>query len=205
MKNSLQVFNYEGSTVRTVMLDGEVWFVAKDVCDILEISNVSKAIQELDDDEKSTLTISEGTSPKGGNPNMNVVSESGLYALIFKSRKPEAKAFARWVRHELLPQVMHTGSYGNPSAVRVLADQQSSLRSRRKVWISLLEAITSVEKILCVPTPSGVRFALPEHSEEDRNELLFLRSLFTSAKELMQNKLRNIDQRDNMLDQLMKY
>ena len=205
MKNSLQVFNYEGSTVRTVMLDGEVWFVAKDVCDILEISNVSKAIQELDDDEKSTLTISEGTSPKGGNPNMNVVNEPGLYALIFKSRKPEAKAFARWVRHELLPQVMHTGSYGNPSAVRVLADQQSSLRSRRKVWISLLEAITSVEKILCVPTPSGVRFALPEHSEEDRNELLFLRSLFTSAKELMQNKLRNIDQRDNMLDQLMKY
>ena len=206
MESSLQVFNYEGSNVRTVLMNEEVWFVAKDVCDILELDNVTQAINSLDDDEKMTLSQSEGHSGKrGGAQSLNVVSEPGLYALIFKSKKPEAKAFARWVRHELLPQVMHTGSYGNPSAVRVLADQQSSLRSRRKVWISLLEAITSVEKILCVPTPSGVRFALPEHSEEDRNELLFLRSLFTSAKELMQNKLRNIDQRDNMLDQLMKY
>ena len=73
------------------------------------------------------------------------------------------------------------------------------------MWISLLEAVSSLEKILCVPTPSGVRFALPEHAEEDRSELVFLRSLFLSAKELMQNKLHSIEQKDDMLSRLMKY
>lgn len=111
MTSALQVFSYKEQEMRTVMVDGEVWFVAKDVCDILELNNVSKAIQELDDDERSSLTISEGTSPKGGNPNMNIINESGVYALIFKSRKPEAKAFSRWVRHEVLPQIRQTGSY----------------------------------------------------------------------------------------------
>ena len=111
MQNSLQVFDYEGSNVRTVILDDEVWFVAKDVCDILGLDNVTQAISTLDDDEKMTLSQNEGHSGKrGGAQSLNVVSEPGLYALIFKSQKPEAKAFARWVRHELLPQVMHTGS-----------------------------------------------------------------------------------------------
>ncbi len=215
--NALKVFDYKGSTVRTVTLNGEVWFVAKDVCDILELKNVSQAIQELDDDEKSSLCFSEGTSPKGGNPNMNIVSEPGLYALIFKSKKPEAKTFARWVRHELLPQVMHTGSYSripvdarpevdaNAESLRVLAAQQANQHARKTLWLSLLHAVSDLESMLCIKAPSGVGFVLPKHSEEDRSELLFLRSIFTSAKELTQNKIRNIEQREHVLDSLMKY
>ena len=165
MQNSLQVFNYEGSNVRTVMLDGEVWFVAKDVCDILEIKNARDAISELDDDERSTVTISDGNR---GNPNMNVINEPGLYALVFKSRKPEAKAFARWVRHELLPQVMHTGSYirMNAESINVIAAKQSTLRISKKLWLSLFSAISDTEKLLNLPTPSGVCFALPEHEKK---------------------------------------
>ena len=111
MNNALQVFNYNGSVVRTVDKDGDVWFVAKDVCDVLELTNPTEAIKELDEDEKSSLRITEGTANKGGNPNMNVVSESGLYALVFKSRKPEAKKFRKWVTGTVLPQIRRTGSY----------------------------------------------------------------------------------------------
>lgn len=111
MNNALHVFDYNGSAVRTVNKDGEIWFVAKDVCDVLELTNPTVAIEELDDDEKGSLRITEGTSPKGGNPNMNIISESGLYALIFKSRKPEAKKFRKWVTGTVLPQIKRTGSF----------------------------------------------------------------------------------------------
>ena len=108
MTKELQVFSYKGAAVRTVERDGEVWFVAKDVCDILEITNARDAVSELDEDEKNTVAISDGNR---GNPNMNIISEPGLYALVLKSRKPEAKAFSRWVRHEVLPSIRRTGSY----------------------------------------------------------------------------------------------
>lgn len=104
MTNALQVFSYKDRQVRTVERDGEVWFVAKDVCDILELSNPTEALRALDEDEKNTLRISEGI-PERGNPNMNLINEPGLYKLAFKSRKPEAKSFSRWVRHEVLPML----------------------------------------------------------------------------------------------------
>lgn len=111
-KSAIQVFEYDGSRqVRTVEKDGEMWFVAKDVCDILEHTNARKAVKSLDDDEKSSVTISYGTSKLGGNPNMVIVNEPGLYKLIFKSRKTEAKNFTRWVTHEVLPSIRKTGAY----------------------------------------------------------------------------------------------
>ena len=112
MSNALQVFNFEKRDVRVVMKDGDPWWVAKDVCDVLELSNPSEALKGLDDDERGSLRISEGTSPAGGNPNMNVITESGLYALIMRSNKPEAKRFRKWVTSEVLPALRKTGSYG---------------------------------------------------------------------------------------------
>ena len=108
MTGELQVFSYKDAVVRTVERDGEVWFVAKDVCDVLELDNPTEAIRPLDEDEKNTLRISEGNR---GNPNVNIINESGLYALVFRSNKPEAKAFSKWVRSEVLPQIRRTGSY----------------------------------------------------------------------------------------------
>ena len=117
MTNALQVFRYKDKQVRTVEHDGEVWFVAKDVCDILELENVSKAVSALDDDEKMTLTNSEGHSgQRGGAQSYNVINEPGLYKLAFKSRKPEAKNFTRWVTHDVLPTIRKTGSYTIPGA-----------------------------------------------------------------------------------------
>ena len=109
---NLQIFNYESNKVRIISgEDGEPWFVAKDVCDILELANARDAVSILDDDEKSSVRISDGTSPKGGNPNMNIISESGLYTLIMRSNKPEAKKFRKWVTSEVLPSIRKTGCY----------------------------------------------------------------------------------------------
>lgn len=101
-------FDYSGRQVRTVTRDGEPWFVAADVCGVLGISNPSQAMTYLDDDERdSTLISNEG----GQERTTNIINEPGLYSLILRSRKPEAKAFKRWVTHEVLPAIRKTGRY----------------------------------------------------------------------------------------------
>lgn len=109
MSTEIQRFDFKGAALRTLTDEaGEPWFVAKDVCDVLELSNVGQALARLDDDEKSSITLNDGTP---GNPNKAIVSESGLYALVLASRKPEAHEFKRWVTHEVLPQIRRTGGY----------------------------------------------------------------------------------------------
>lgn len=106
--NMLKVFEKaEFGRVRVVECEGEPWFVAKDVCECLELTDVSKTISLLDDDEKGTNSI----RTPGGEQQMLVVSEPGLYSLILRSRKPEAKAFKRWVTHEVIPSIRKTGGY----------------------------------------------------------------------------------------------
>lgn len=106
---SVQAFqNAEFGEIRVVNQNGEPWFIAKDICDSLGLSQVSRAVSSLDNDEKNTLTISKGIK---GNPNKVVISESGFYKLSMKSRKPEAKKFQRWVTHEVLPSIRRTGGY----------------------------------------------------------------------------------------------
>lgn len=106
--NQLQnIFHYNGARLRTIVKDGEPWFVARDVCDILEIGNASMALERLDDDEKGISLI----ETPGGKQKVGVVNEAGLYALVLGSRKQEARQFKRWVTHEVLPSIRKTGSY----------------------------------------------------------------------------------------------
>ena len=95
----------------------EIWFVAVDVCRVLEIDNVSQALTRLDDDERGSIILNEGTSAKGGSPVRSIVSEPGLYHLIFQSRKPEAKKFQHWVYHEVLPSIRKYGYYVAPQKI----------------------------------------------------------------------------------------
>ena len=109
--NEIQLYNYGNSAVRIVMYGNPpaAWFVAKDVCDILGYSNERKALADhLDEDEKNTVTIRYGNR---GNPNMNIISESGLYCLTLRSNMPKAKEFRKWVTGTVLPQIRETGSY----------------------------------------------------------------------------------------------
>ena len=103
--NELSIFNYGQNEVRTVQVDGEPWFVAGDVCSILDITNTTRATDGLDDDEKGLHTV----NTPGGNQQVSIVNEPGLYSLILRSRKPEAKAFKRWITHEVLPTIRKTG------------------------------------------------------------------------------------------------
>lgn len=112
-KPEIQLFqNAEFGTVRTIIIDGEPWFVAKDVCDILDINNSRQAMTRLENFEKNTVILNDGNK---GNPNMTVISESGFYALVLSSRKPIAKPFRIWVTCEVLPSIRKTGKYESPN------------------------------------------------------------------------------------------
>ena len=138
--NGITVFTNEelNSELRTITFDDEPWFVAKDVCDSLDIQNVTQALEkaELDDDERSIFKI-------GRQGDTNIVSESGLYALVMNSRKPEAKDFKRWVRKEVLPSIRKTGNYSSESGdpVLILArkvleqeDQLNTFKAKDRVF-----------------------------------------------------------------------
>ncbi|HIA3153573.1 TPA: BRO-N domain-containing protein [Escherichia coli] len=112
----LVVLRFDGVNVRVVYLNGDPWFVAKDVCAALELSNSRMALQALDDDESNTVTLTYGIR---GNPNHSVVSESGFYKLIARSRKAVtpgtfAHRFSNWVFRNVIPGIRKTGAYGIP-------------------------------------------------------------------------------------------
>ena len=91
-------------------LEGEPWFVAADVCRALGLGNSSMAVSKLDDDEKMTLSLTDSHSNQRGGAQMaTIINEPGLYALVLSSRKPEAKAFKRWITHEVIPSIRKTG------------------------------------------------------------------------------------------------
>lgn len=104
----IQTFeNADFGAIRVSTVEGEPWFVAKDVCDALGISKYRDAVSRLDDDERGSVLV----DTLGGAQETSTVSEPGLYKLIMRSRKPEAKAFQRWVTHEVLPAIRKTGGY----------------------------------------------------------------------------------------------
>lgn len=112
--------------LRIFVIDEEPWFLAKDVCDALGLSNVTEAVRNLDDDEKSNISNSEVAQNGGRNP--LIISESGFYKLAMRSRKPEAKSFQRWVTHEVLPSIRRHGMYATPQAVEeMLADPDTMI------------------------------------------------------------------------------
>lgn len=115
MNDELQVWNYNTHEIRTVTKDGEPWFVAKDITDVLGLGDRTMAVQNLEESEKGKTDV--GTL--GGVQSMIIVNESGMYALIFKSRKKEAKAFRSWVTGTVLPAIRKTGSYSLPSSKNV--------------------------------------------------------------------------------------
>lgn len=107
MLNALQSYQYDDRPVRVVMVMGEPWFVANDLCAVLALSNPRDALAKLDEDERGVAL----TDTLGGQQSMNIVSESGLYNLIFRSRKEEAQRFRRWVTGEVLPSIRKHGRY----------------------------------------------------------------------------------------------
>ena len=150
MSNELQVFNYtEAHQIRTTVIDGEPWFVAKDVCDVLELSNSRKAVKSLDDDEKMTVTNSYGHSgQRGGSQFMTFVNEPGMYKLIFRSKKPEAKQFTRWVTHEVLPSIRKSGIYLTDKAADAYLNRPEEFAAMAARCSALERKVEAMEKKL---------------------------------------------------------
>lgn len=136
MTNEIQVFNNNDfGELRTIEKDGEIWFVAKDVCGALELTNPTMALGRLEDDERAKFNL-------GRQGNANIVNEYGLYSLVLASRKPEAKSFKRWVTHEVLPSIRKTGQYSNLpqdylSALKALvASEEAKQKAEQELTIA---------------------------------------------------------------------
>lgn len=169
----VQVFKYLGVnpehsiyTVRCVLGEnGEPLFVAADVCKVLELDNPTEALSGLDSDEVNTLRIAEGIR---GNPNMRVITEAGLYSLILRSRKPEAKTFKRWVTHDVLPSIRKHGAYMTPAVLE-------------KVLLSPDFVIGLCERI---KTEQGKVFALEAKVKQDAPKVQYHDAVTASSQEI---------------------
>jgi len=124
--------HHEFGEIRTVIKDDEIWFVANDVCRYLELSNPRKAIANLDDDEKDVTFC----YTLGGKQKVNIISESGLFTLVMRSNKPDAKRFQKWVTKEILPSIRKTGIYA-PNHV------MSEILTTLKTTVDLLNVVVS--------------------------------------------------------------
>lgn len=113
--NEIQIFKYRTNEVRTVQVNGEPWFVLKDVCEVLGISNHKMTAQRLDEDEVSRTYL---TDSMGRKQSTTVINESGLYNVILRSDKPEAKPFRKWVTSEVLPAIRKHGAYMTPETLQ---------------------------------------------------------------------------------------
>ena len=107
-KSLERIFYYQDRSIRTVIKDGDPWFVALDVCEALDISNAGDATSRIDLDD---IGLIDGVDSRGRRQTMKIISEAGLYTLVLGSRKPEAKAFKYWVTHEVIPAIRRTGVY----------------------------------------------------------------------------------------------
>ena len=125
--NELKIFNYKNNEVRTTIKDGEIWFVLKDVCDVLGLSNPTAVFSRLDDDERAKFNL-------GRQGNTNIINESGLYKVILRSDKPEAKKFMNWITHEVLPSIRKHGAY-------ITSAKMEELMNDPETWVKLIRTL----------------------------------------------------------------
>lgn len=155
--NEMQIFEKpEFGQIRTTTVDGEPWFVAVDVCRALEISQNRNAVARLDDDEKGVRLM----DTPGGLQDVTIINEPGLYTLVLGSRKPEAKAFKRWITHEVLPSIRKTGAYATDSRLMEAAQLLASCRNPAAIpaLVAVLSEYTGVQIEAPGPMWEGSKF-----------------------------------------------
>ena len=116
--NAIVPFNFDATPIRVQVLDGAPWFVAIDVCTVLDIANHLDALSRLDEDERGSVIV----DTLGGRQRLAAINESGMWKLVLRSRKPAAKRLVRWLTSEVLPSIRRTGGYGAPAAALDLQD-----------------------------------------------------------------------------------
>jgi len=158
--HELTTFSFDGALVRSHLdADGQPWFVAADVCAVLDLGNPRTSLALLDEDERGVHTV----DTPGGTQQSSTVSESGMYSLVLRSRKPEAKRFKKWVTGEVLPSIRKTGAYGRPAVdpMAVLNDPAAM----RGLLLVYTERVISLEAQVASAAPKVEaleRFALAD-------------------------------------------
>ena len=170
---NLEVFNYENSSVRVVMINKEPWFVVRDVIGHLGLGNVTEAMRRLDEDEFSSTEV---TDSLGRAQETYVVNEPGLYNLILGSRKQEAKRFKRWVTHEVLPSIRNHGMYATPQAIEAM----------------LQDPDTMIQTLQALKAEREQRQALERQVELDKPRVLFSQAVESSEDSILIGDLAKI-------------
>lgn len=175
--NEITSWNYEGAEVRTVQIDGEPWFVLADICRELELSNPSKVADRLDPDEKANFEL----GLRGGSTNL--INESGLYTVILRSDKPQAKPFRKWVTSVVLPSIRKHGAYmtdqalekalTNPDFLIQLATQLKTEQEQRR----RLETTVAAQS---------------KQMEQDKPKVLFADSVAASSSSILIGELAKL-------------
>jgi len=168
--NNLAIFEFKNNEVRVIDINGEFWFVGKDVCQALELNNVSQALTILDEDEKAVIL----NDTLGGKQEMLVINESGLYNLVLTSHKPESKAFKKWVTSEVLPKIRKTGAY--------IPDNLNVTQTNNILEILLKQSEEQKNKL---------DLLLPEKSQKEEYGELITES-FTGISKLLQSVLQGV-------------
>ena len=170
--SNIQIFNYNSVEVRTIQNDGEPWFVLKDVCNVLHIGNSRDVVARLDQDEKGVGQI----DTLGGKQEMTIINESGLYNVILRSDKPEAKPFRKWVTSVVLPTIRRHGMYATPDTVeKMLADPDTTIK--------LLETIKQER---------AARLALEAQAEADKPKIIFADAVSASHTSILVGDLAKL-------------
>ena len=170
--SDLQIFNYQSNEVRTIQKNGEPWFVLKDVCQVLGIGNSRMAADRLDPDEKGVSQI----DTPGGKQEMTCINESGLYNVILRSDKPEAKPFRKWVTAEVLPTIRRHGMYATPDTVeKMLSDPD-----------------TAIKLLTTLKEERAARLALEAQAQADKPKVLFADAVATSKTSILIGELAKL-------------
>ena len=171
--SNIRIFNYNSVEVRTIQNDGEPWFVLRDVCNVLGLGTPARVAERLDPDEVSQTHI---TDSMGRQQEMTIINESGLYNVILRSDKPEAKPFRKWVTSEVLPTIRRHGMYATPDTVeKMLADPDTTIK--------LLETIKQER---------AARMALEAKAEADKPKVLFADAVSASHTSILVGDLAKL-------------
>ena len=179
-ENEIQVWNYESSEIRTVQVNGEPWFVLADVCKVLELSSPHKVADRLENDERNQIPV---TDSLGRYQNTAIINESGLYTVILRSDKPQAKPFRKWVTSEVLPSIRKHGAYmtdqalekalTNPDFLIELATQLKAEQEQRR----RLETTVAAQN---------------KQMEQDKPKVLFADSVAASRSSILIGELAKL-------------
>ena len=179
-ENEIQVWNYESSEIRTVQVNGEPWFVLADVCKVLELSSPHKVADRLENDERNQIPV---TDSLGRYQNTAIINESGLYTVILRSDKPQAKPFRKWVTSEVLPSIRKHGAYmteqtleralTSPDFLIELATQLKTEQEQRR----RLEITVAVQS---------------KQMEQDKPKVLFADSVAASSSSILIGELAKL-------------